>query len=556
MSTSGNQRLTRSASKARSTGGGSTGAASVGAASRARSRRGGSVAPLPEEDKPAVGAQVTRAYGTEGKSAEAQLLSAQIGMNQAVNPIANAVSRAQAPVTPITNAPGRLPALAEGPEDGEEGGQPPRNPSPTPSDRIRHRRLANDRIGRRPYSLDSSVNGLPAGAQNEPLGDVDNAPPGDVENEPPAQRTFFSRFFWGPRRNQFNAEDPDRTPTFMDQILRGHIADAIEPPIVGLPPQFRIIHWSSAVFMRDALLVMMFLFGMIWLWEGYRTRMFNIAEGAKDVNTSAPVFQYLHHRVTKIEHYLQDHPLRSKPADSAADKHQINWFTPGFHTGVDLYLSSPTASKCDPTWTPDGWPWSVFKSQPCPEVSVSKSHFAALTPWSDPVSDSWCAPPSNGKLQLTVVLCRNIAPTELVVEHAAMDEMPVGFMGSSPREVELWIHVPNDVTRATLLEAITLTHPSLLEDSSPQGKTLGDDQALPRSYVPVGRWQYDIWTKQDLQTFTVPLPLAQYGVSTNKVAVRVNSNWGNVDFTCLSRLRLYGEDASGEMEKLDVGTAS
>ena len=476
---------------------------------------------------------MTRAYGTEGKSAQAQLLNAQIGMTQAVNPITNAVSRAQAPVTPTANTSGRLAALPEEAEDGEGRGQPPRDPSPTPS----------DRIGRRPYST----------------GSTEIETPEVAVNEPPAQQSFFSRVFWGPRRNEFDAEDRnDRTSnSFFSQILRGHISDAIEPPITGLPPQFRIIYWSSAVFMRDALLVIMFLFGIIWLYEGHRARMFDLGEGPKDVNLTAPMFQFFHQRVVKIENYLQDHSLRSTPAaTAAADKPQINWFTPGFGTGIDLYLSSPTASKCDPTWTPDSWPWSMFKSQTCPEVTLSKSHFAALSPWSDPESDSWCAPPSSGKLQLTVILCRTIAPTDLVVEHAAMDEMPVGFMGSSPREVELWIYVPNDRTRATLMEAISLTQPSLLEDSSPQHKTLGADQALPLGYVPVGRWQYDIWTKQALQTFTVPLPLAHYGVSTSKVAVRVNSNWGNVDFTCLSRLRLYGEDTSGKKEKLDVGIAS
>ena len=557
MSTAGNQRVTRSGSKARSTGAGSTGAASVGAASRTRSRRGGSAAPFPEEDKPSVGNQVTRAYGTEGKSAEAQLLSAQIGMNQAINPIVNAVSRAQAPVTPIANTPGRLPALSEEPEDGEGRGQALPDSSPSPSDRLGRRLHSNDRIGRRPPSVASSEIELPDGPETELPDRPETELPDGTENEPPAQQSFFSKFFWGPRRDEFDAEGRNRNSnSIAGDILRGRISERIEPPITGLPPQFRIIHWSSAVFMRDALLVLMFLFGMIWLYEVSRTRMFNIAEGPKDVNMSAPMYQFFHHRVSKIEHYLQDHSLSSTSADTAADKHQINWFTPGFGTGIDLYLSSPTASKCDPTWTPDGWPWSMFKSQACPEVSLSKSHFAALSPWSDPESDSWCAPPSSGKLQLTVVLCRTIAPTELVVEHAAMDEMPVGFMGSSPREVELLIYVPDDRTRATLMEAITLMQPSLLEDSSPQGKTIGHDQALPPGYVRVGRWQYDIWTNQALQTFTIPLPLAHYGVSTSRVAVRVNSNWGNVDFTCLSRLRLYGEDTSGSKEKLDVGVAS
>ena len=515
MSTAGNQRVTRSASKARSTGAGSTGAASIGASSRARSRRAGSAAPLTEDDMPAVGNQVTRAYGTEGKSAQAQLLSAQIGMNQAINPIASAVSKAQAPDTPIANTSGRLPAVSEESEDREDLGY---------------------RIDRRPDSVDS------------------------MQIEPPAQQSIFARLLgWGPLRDRFSQEGRNRTSNeIIADSIRGQLNALDEPQVDRFPPglrEYRVNYpWSAAVLVRDAVLVLMLLFVIICFYEASRTSLFGFGEGSgisKDLNMSSPSFQFLHHRVTKVEQHVQDLSLGIKSVDTAAGQHHINWFNPGFHTGIDTYLSSPTASQCDPTWTPEGWPWSMFKSQTCPQIALSQPHFAALSPWTDPVDDSWCAPPSNGKLQLTVVLPRTIAPTELVVEHAAMDEMPVGFMGSSPREVELWIHVPNDATRKVLIEAIARMDPFLLEDSSPQGKVLGSNQALPFDYVPVGRWEYNIWLNQPLQTFPVPLPLAHYGVSTGKVAVRVNSNWGKAEFTCLSRLRLYGEDTSGITEDLD-----
>ena len=469
---------------------------------------------------PAVGNQVTRAYGTEGNSAQAQLLSAQIGMNQAINPIANAVSNAQAPETPTANTTSRLPALSEETEDRERNDEHPGND-------IQYH------IGRHP-SIDSH------------------------QSEPPAQPSFFSWAFWGPRRGGFNAEAPNRTfNNIIADSIRGHI-NGLDEPQVNFPPRlrlYRFIHpWSLALFLRDALLVLLLLFGILWLYEINRPRLFESGETpgvSKDINMSSPISQILHNRVTKVEQRVQDLLLGTKSVDPAAPKHQINWFNPGFGTGIDLDLSSPTASMCDPTWTPEWWPWSMFSSQACPQISLSQPHFAALSPWIDPVDDSWCAPPSNGKLQLTVVLSRTISPTELVVEHAAMDEMPVGFMSTSPREVELWIHVPEDTARKNLIEAIARMNPSLLENSSPQGKALGDDQALPVDFVPVGRWEYNIRINQPLQIFPLPLPLAQYGVSTDKVAVRVNSNWGNAKSTCLSRLRLYGEDTSGFTEQLD-----
>lgn len=517
MSAAENLRVTRSASKARSTGAGSTGRASVGASSRARSRRVGAAAPLEEEDIPSVSNQVTRAYGTEGTSAQAQLLSAQIGMHQAVNPIANAVAHAQAPETPTANTAGRLPAVPEGPEDREA----------TP-----------DRIDRRTPSI------------------------GSHQSEPRLQIDHSTR--WGPRRNVFIAEGFDRTPhnnNNNNNIAKSTQSDDSsfdEPQLDGLPLWLRAYHflytWSPpAALVRNVLLVLL-LSGIIWFYELNRTRLFHFgadSDISKDDSMSSPLVQFLHNRVTKVEQHVQDLSHGSKSVDAPAAKHQINWFNPGFNTAVDLYLSSPTVSKCDPTWTPEGWPWSMFRSQKCPQISLSAPHYAALSAWFDPVDDSWCAPPSDGKLQLTVLLDRPVAPTELVVEHAAMDEMPVGFMGSSPREVELWIHVPNDDTRDTLLEAINHIDPSLLEDSSPQGKTLADRQALPSDYLPVGRWQYDIWTNQAVQTFPLALPLAHYGVGTARVAVRVNSNWGNTKFTCVSRLRLHGDDMSGSTEELE-----
>ena len=513
MSSAGKSRVTRSASKARSTGAGSTGAASVGAPSRARSRRGGSAAPLADDDMPAVGNQVTRAYGTEGTSAQAQLLSAQVGMVRGVNPIRDAVLGAQPPETPTPRPTVRLSPLSEGPEGSEGTGQ---------------------------ASRDQTID--------------------HIERSRDVTQVSFNF----PNRNgHYNPEGANRSSNvIVADSAQGHINGQNEPHADRVPLQRTenlSTNWSWAVFMRDALLVLLLLSGMIWFYELSRTRLFGfgLESGvSKDINMSTPIYQFLHNRVTKIEQHVQDLSLNPTSADTAATQHQINWFTQSFGAGIDLYLSSPTVLGCDPTWTPEGRPWSMFKSQACPKISLSLPHYAALSPWKDPVDDSWCAPPSDGKLQLTVVLPRTIVPTELVVEHAAMDEMPVGFMGSSPREVELWIQVPDDESRAALVQAITHMDPSLLEDSSPQGKALGNDQALPVDFVPVGRWEYDIWTKQSLQSFPLSLPLAHYGISTAKVAVRVNSNWGNVRFTCVSRLRLYGEDVSGMVEKLDVGMAS
>lgn len=524
MSTAGTQRVTRAASKARSTGAASTGAASVGASSVGRSRRGGSrrgdpAVPLTEDDKPTVGNQVTRAYGTEGQSAEAQFLSAQIALNQAINPIANAVSKARASETPVADTSARLPALSEEPEPGEHGSQPLIDPTP-------------HSVPRRPYSIDSS--------------------PG----EPPAQPSF-SRYFWAPRHGGFNSDGRNRTSNdFVANSTQRHVNESNEPHINGFAPgPYRIEHPRSwPLLVRDVVFILMLLFGLLSYYEANRSSIFTSVDGSevfKGRSVASQKFQLFNYRLTKVEERVDDISLNLQPSDATPEL-QINWFNPGFGAGIDLYLSSPTLSKCDPTWIPSGWPLSIFKKQSCPEIVLSAPQLEVLTKWDDPVNDAWCAPPSNGKLQLTVVLPRTIATTELVIEHASMNEMPVGSMGSAPKEVELWIHIPDDITRAAVLDAIDHMHPSLLEESSPQNKAIGD-QALPSGYVRVGRWDYDIWTKQRIQTFLVPFSLEGFGVSTNKVAIRINSNWGNQPFTCLNRLRLHGADMSGVVENLEDG---
>jgi len=51
--------------------------------------------------------------------------------------------------------------------------------------------------------------------------------------------------------------------------------------------------------------------------------------------------------------------------------------------------------------------------------------------------------------------------------------------------------------------------------------------------------------------FKIPILLAKYGFKANSIMVRVNSNWGNVGFTCINRLRFHWEDVLGIMEALE-----
>lgn len=520
MSTTRSQRVTRSASKARS-----TGVPSVGPSSRGRSRRAGSEALLGEDEKPDVNNQPTRAYGTEGKSAQAEHLSAQLGMAQAIDPIAKAVSNADAPqVNPHDNT-GRLSAVSEETEVSEHSS----------------------------YSI------------NEPQPDDYQPSYNEHDNirfSEPA--SIFSWQWWAPRRGRWAHEDRDRNAN--DMTYNGRVNTTMPNQPLPRDRQPTIINvrykrsWSERC--KDVvayLLCFIFLLAAYEFWRHphdtlKQDSLLNNSSNASALQLSGILshqYDQLNLRIHKVEQHVQDLSLGSQKFE-ATPQHQINWFSPGFGTSIDVYLSSPTAAFCDPTWT--GSFWSTFFPHTCREVPLSPPHMMALVAGDDPVQDAWCAPRSGGKLQLAVRTPRKIAPTELIVENAPKDAMPVGMMGTAPKEIELWIQITDFPVRDEIIKAIRHLYPELLEYSSPQGKKLDlddDARALWHDYIPVGRWIYNIYEQQSVQTFKILIPLHDYGVSIDHTAVRVNSNWGNVHYTCINRLRLHGHDTSGIVEELE-----
>lgn len=230
---------------------------------------------------------------------------------------------------------------------------------------------------------------------------------------------------------------------------------------------------------------------------------------------------------------------------------RINWFEAGQGAIVDPYLSSPSFVAKD-NFASAGYFAALFALQrhaPVP-VPFSRAANEALTHWHDGGLDRWCAPPSRGKLQLTVITARSIAPRELIVEHIAKDATV--NIGMAPREIELWVEIENPDVRFEVYRAILASDPSLLHPSSPQlDRELAAAQALPPDFMLVGRFLYDINTNQAIQNFNVPLDLDFLGVQSTRFAVRVNSNWGSYDATCINRLRLHGIDMSGEVELLE-----
>ena len=218
---------------------------------------------------------------------------------------------------------------------------------------------------------------------------------------------------------------------------------------------------------------------------------------------------------------------------------RVNYVSRGLGAIIDPHLTSPTRKL-----TVRSRSWFGLSSY---ELRTPDP-VTALLPWDD-IGDCWCAPRAGGKSQLTVLLPRKIVPTHLVIEHiphgATLD------IGSAPKDVELWVQIKDPEARVRVMDA-TMAVPSLAEESLLAARTLpdyGTDTALDKSWIRVGRWEYDIFAANHVQDLAVPVELDHFQVAVNKVSVRVRRNWGMKDYTCLYRLKLHGLLAEKEGER-------
>ena len=261
-------------------------------------------------------------------------------------------------------------------------------------------------------------------------------------------------------------------------------------------------------------------------------------------NITRDEFAVINTRLDRLERYWNN------PSRQASPHHQINWFEPGFGAMIDVRLSSPTTTLCNPTWRP--FPFGLLLGRKCPQLPISPPHRMALQTWEDPVYDRWCSPNSGGKTQLAIQIERDIMPTNLVVEYMAKEASPTGYMTTAPKEIELWVRVEDAAVRENVRKEFHDWYPELSEDSSPQGRELHLTRSLSDDFVRVGRWIYDIYNPYNVQYMPLPTDVfIKHGLHTSKFVIRVNSNWGNVQFTCISRFRMTGVDKSGIEENIE-----
>lgn len=143
--------------------------------------------------------------------------------------------------------------------------------------------------------------------------------------------------------------------------------------------------------------------------------------------------------------------------------------------------------------------------------------------------------PFNGHIgQVGVSLGTLVDPSDIGVVHVGARESP--NPSSAPRKISLWVQVNDVDLRAKVSKLLDQTRDS--ENGEPPRFAV---PPVPADFVKILSTEYDLYGGDEFQVFSVPLQIRRLGLVTSKVIFRIESNWGNSEYTCIYRLRLFGE---------------
>lgn len=274
-----------------------------------------------------------------------------------------------------------------------------------------------------------------------------------------------------------------------------------------------------------------------------------------------------HHRLQDLEPKITSLKMKITP--------QINWLSPAFGAEIIPSLCSPSmdpprqvASAIESRWlrwTPiEIWQWYQHRNskrvQDEPKASDPYGPYGPYAALRSKLENEtvYCTSPDHQKLYLSVKLPRLITPTSLIIEHWQKDA--VIEIGSAPKQFELWIKIPDEImdgnpgsqVQHLMMERYGV---GIIDDEAgQQRRKLPAPVSIDFSYpwIPVGRWSYDIYGPSPIQKFFLPVNLSDYNIYTEEVAIRVNSNWGNVDSTCLVQVKLHGHVKDGIRDGIEL----
>jgi len=154
-----------------------------------------------------------------------------------------------------------------------------------------------------------------------------------------------------------------------------------------------------------------------------------------------------------------------------------------------------------------------------------------------------CWPFAGQEGQLGVVLAAPILVEEVTIDHLARE---IAYdVRSAPRQMEVWgmVEGKDNIERLKVWKEARQSIDGAHVDV--------DDVIYPKTlpkvpeYVRLANFTYDIHAVDHVQTFSVDPEIRSLGVDFGVVVLRVLSNWGVDEFTCLYRFRVHGQKLGG-----------
>ena len=152
------------------------------------------------------------------------------------------------------------------------------------------------------------------------------------------------------------------------------------------------------------------------------------------------------------------------------------------------------------------------------------------------IQNGHCWPFAGGEGQLGVALTSPIFVEEVTIDHVAKS---IAFdMRSAPRQMEVWglVEGKDNIARVRAWKED-------LADRDNNYEVVDYPKTLPKypEYIRLANFTYDIHSPNNVQTFPVMPEIQELGIDFGIVVLRVLSNWGRDDFTCVYRFRVHGQ---------------
>jgi len=149
---------------------------------------------------------------------------------------------------------------------------------------------------------------------------------------------------------------------------------------------------------------------------------------------------------------------------------------------------------------------------------------------------------------LAVALSAPTDISDITIDHVAKE---VAFdMRSAPREMEVWgmVEGKDNIAKVKVWQAEKAAR---MEEAKRVAEEKGLSftqvdveypKTLPKSpqYIRIANFTYNIHAPRNIQTFPVDEEIRELSVDFGIVVLRMKSNWGRDEYTCLYRLRVHG----------------